>query len=389
VRAAILDPFSGISGDMTLGALLDVGLDADWLRALPATLALDGVGVTIQEVKRGEIACKKVDFQIPPQPHGRHLGHIREIVVRSPAPDAVKQRADAVFTAIAEQEAAIHATTIDRVHLHEVGAVDAILDVVGAVWGFERLGIDRVYCGAIATGDGVVQASHGLLPVPAPATLRLLEGHAVRPGPEGAGELVTPTGAALVHVLSLGPPPSEYVPLRSGFGAGTKDFAGRANALRIVIAEVSGVDDGIEELVQLASDIDDMTPEYLAAVADLLRAAGALDVVLLPTTMKRGRPGTRIEVLVRPAEAGGLEEILLRESTTIGVRRSTVRRRALPRELRTVEVLGHRVSVKVVRLPDGALRAKPEFADVQRVAQQTGRPLRDIFQLAASQAERP
>ena len=388
MKVGILDPFSGISGDMTLGALLDVGLDAEWLRRLPSSLGLDGVGVRIADVKRGEIACKKVDFDIPPQPHGRHLRHLQEIVSRSAAPAVVKERANRAFALIAEQEAAIHATTVERVHLHEVGAVDAILDVVGSVWGFELLGIERIYSGAIATGDGVVQAAHGTLPVPAPATLRLLEGHPVRPGPQGAGELVTPTGAALVRVLSSGLPPREYVPLRSGFGAGTKEFTDRANALRLIVAECSSAAGTVEELVQLATDIDDMSPEYLAATADMLRDAGALDVVLLATTMKRGRPGTRVEVLARPADADRLELLLLTETTTIGVRRTDVRRRALPREMQTVDVLGHAVAVKLVQLPGGGVRAKPEFTDVQRVAQQTGRPLRDIFQLAADQAER-
>ncbi len=388
MKVGILDPFSGISGDMTLGALLDVGLDPEWLRGLPASLGIDGVGVRIADVKRGEIACKKVDFDIPPQPHGRHLRQLQEIVSRSAAPAVVKERANQAFTLIAEQEAAIHATTVERVHLHEVGAVDAILDIVGGVWGFELLGIERIFCGAIATGDGVVQAAHGTLPVPAPATLRLLEGHPVRPGPQGAGELVTPTGAALVRVLSSGPPPREYVPLRSCFGAGTKEFPDRANALRLIVAECSAAPGEVEELVQLASDIDDMSPEYLAATVELLRGAGALDVIVLATTMKRGRPGTRVEVLARPADAERLELMLLTETTTIGVRRSDIRRRALPRELRTVDVLGHAVAVKVVQLPGGGIRAKPEFTDVQRVAEATGRPLRDIFQRAADQAER-
>jgi uncharacterized protein (TIGR00299 family) protein len=389
MKVGIFDPFSGISGDMTLGALLDVGLDPTWLRALPSSLGIDGVQVHIRDVKRGEIACKKVDFDIPPQPHGRHLKHLQEIVGRSSAPAIVKERANRAFTLIAEQEAAIHGTTVERVHLHEVGAVDAILDIVGGVWGFELLGIERIFCGPIATGDGVVQAAHGTLPVPAPATLRLLEGHPIRPGPIGAGELVTPTGAALVRVLSSGAPPSEYVPLKSGFGAGTKEFSGRANALRLIVAECALSDGGgAERLVQLVCDIDDMSPEYLAATADLLREAGALDVVLLAATMKRGRPGTRLEVLVRPDDATRLEILLLTETTTIGVRRMSVDRRSLPREQRTVDVLGHPVSLKVVLLPNGRRRAKPEFYDVQRVAQQTGRSLRDIFQLAADQAER-
>src|SRR5918992_209275 len=237
MRIAILDAFSGISGDMTLGALIAVGLDPEWLRALPDRLGLDGVKVQVRDVMRGQLACKKVDFEIPPQPHGRHLRQIRELIVRADIPADVRERSDAAFEAIATAEAEIHATTVERVHLHEVGAVDAILDVVGSIWGFRQIGVETVYCGALSVGDGFVEAAHGLLPVPAPATLKLLEGHAIRPGPTGAGELVTPTGAALVRVLSDGPPPDMYVPLRSGFGAGTKDFTRRANALRIVLAD--------------------------------------------------------------------------------------------------------------------------------------------------------
>jgi uncharacterized protein (TIGR00299 family) protein len=211
---AILDPFSGISGDMTLGALVDVGLDPAWLTALPRVLGLDGVTVRVQEVLRGEIACKKVEFDIPPQPHGRHIREIRRMVAAAGVPPAVEERANACFTAIAVAEGAIHGMDPERVHLHEVGAVDAILDVVGAVWGLSELGIDEVYCGILTVGDGFVKAAHGMLPVPAPATLKLLEGHTVRPGPEGAGELVTPTGAALVKVLSRGAPPAPIRPAR-------------------------------------------------------------------------------------------------------------------------------------------------------------------------------
>ena len=199
---AILDPFSGIAGDMTLGALLDVGLPADWLRSLPDALGLADIGVRIEDVRRGDIACKKVDFDIPPQPHGRHITQIRKLVEESAAPGGVKRRANAAFTAIAEAEGEIHGVSPERVHLHEVGAVDAILDIVGSIWGLEQLGVGAVFCGTVALGDGFVTAAHGVLPVPAPATLKLLEGHPVRPGPDGAGELVTPTGAALVRVLS-------------------------------------------------------------------------------------------------------------------------------------------------------------------------------------------
>jgi uncharacterized protein (TIGR00299 family) protein len=390
MRTAILDPFSGIAGDMTLGALLGVGLDAQWLRALPVRLGLDDVSVDIREVLRGELVCWKVDFEIPPQPHGRHIKEIRELVARSGAPDHVRARADAAFWAIATAEGEIHGLPPEKVHLHEVGAVDAILDVAGVIWGLAELGVEDVRCGALRTGDGTVKAAHGLLPVPAPATLKLLEGHAIRPGPEGAGELVTPTGAALVRVLSSGPPPDEYIPIRSGYGAGTKDFPGRANALRVILADVNPAGGGgdREAVLLLTCDVDDMSPEYLAAAADRARAEGALDVVLVGTTMKKARLGVRIEVLARPEDASRLETLLLTETTSIGVRRSAASRLALPRQQGEIELFGHSLRVKIVVLPDGGSRAKPEFDDVQRVALATGRRAVDIYQLALSAAER-
>jgi len=388
MRTAILDPFSGISGDMTLGALIGVGLDPEWLRALPERMGLPQVSVDIREVLRGEIVCWKVDFEIPPQPHGRHIDQIRELVANSGAPDDVRERADKAFWSIASSEGEIHGLPPEQVHLHEVGAVDAILDVVGAIWGFSELGVEDVRCGTIRTGDGTVRAAHGLLPVPAPATLKLLEGYRVSPGPEGAGELVTPTGAALVRALSTGLPPAEYIPRRSGFGAGTKDFVGRANALRIILADVDLARAGPSERATIvACDVDDMSPEYVAGAAERARVAGALDVTLVAVTMKKGRQGTRIEILCRPEDAPRFEALLLRETTTIGVRRSEVDRVVLAREEATVDVLGHTVRVKVVTLSDGGRRAKPEFDDVQRVALATSRSAADIYELALA-AER-
>ena len=401
VRIAILDPFSGIAGDMCLGALVDAGLDESFVTSLPKALGLEGVTAEVRRVSRGQIACRKVEFAIPPQPHGRHLRHIKAIVEGTPAPATVKTRAMEAFTLITECEAAIHGTTVERVHLHEVGSVDAILDIMGTIWGLEILGVERVYCGTIPLGDGFVDTQHGRMAVPTAATLRLLEGLSVRPGPEGSGELVTPTGAALVRVLSAGLPPGEFVPRKSGFGAGTKEFPDRANALRIMIADAgsgaavdAGVnieDDGprrnltalgeaggVESLLMLAADIDDSTGEQIAALADAVRAAGALDVTLLSTLMKKGRPGSRIEVLCAHEEADRLERLLLIESTTIGVRRYLVTRRALPRELREVQVRGDRVRLKVVTLPDGKRRAKPEFDDVRRVCETQGRSFADV-----------
>ena len=384
---AILDPFSGISGDMTLGALVGVGLEPGWLRALPTRLGLEGIGVRVDSAMRGGVACTKVDFDIPPQPHGRHLKQIRELVNRAEAPASVREKADLAFTAIAEVEAEVHGTTIDRVHLHEVGAVDAILDVMGSIWGLSELGVSRVYCGVITMGDGSVNTEHGVLPVPAPATLRLLEGQAVRPGPEGSGELVTPTGAALVRVLSEGPPPA-HVPVRSGYGAGTKDFSNRPNALRIVLANAMESTIDAETLVWLATDLDDMSAEHVANASERLRELGALDVTATAVQMKKGRMGVRLEVLARPALARRLEDELFATTTTLGVRRTSVERRALRREQRTVEVLGHAVRVKVATLPGGGQRGKPEYEDVQVVSRATGRSLGDVTSLALAAAER-
>lgn len=377
---------------MTLGALIDLGLSAEWLTSLPQRLGLDGVTARVSDVRRAGIACKKVDFDIPPQPHGRHLSHIRRILAASGAPELVRERADAAFTAVTGAEAEIHGTTMEQVHLHEVGSVDAILDVLGSIWGFHELGVSRVYCGTLVVGDGFVKAAHGILPVPAPATLKLLEGFRVRSGPEGAGELVTPTGAALVRVLSSGYTPAEYTPIRSGFGAGTKDPADRPNALRIILADeapsATAGSGGEDTLALLATDIDDMTPEHVAAAADALREAGALDVTCITVAMKKGRVGTRIEVLSREADAARLESMIFARTSTIGIRRSRVTRRALARDVRTVEVLGHEVRVKVSALPDGRSRAKPEYEDVRSVAEATGRSLQDVTTLARAASER-
>jgi len=391
VPIAILDPFSGISGDMTLGALIDLGLSAEWLTSLPQRLGLEGVTAHVSDVRRAGIACKKVDFQIPLQPHGRHLSHIRRILDASGAPGEVRERADAAFTAVTAAEAEIHGTTMERVHLHEVGSVDAILDILGSIWGLHELGVSRVYCGTLVVGDGFVKAAHGVLPVPAPATLKLLEGFRVRPGPDGSGELVTPTGAALVRVLSSGYVPEEYTPIRSGFGAGTKDPADRPNALRIILADEvgrSGIGPGAEALSTLATDVDDMTPEHVAAAADALREAGALDVTCITVAMKKGRMGTRLEVLCRDSDAARLESMVFARTTTLGIRRTRVVRHALARDVRTVEVLGHDVRVKVSALPDGRTRAKPEYEDVRSVAEATGRSLQDVTTLARAASER-
>jgi len=388
MKIAILDPASGIAGDMFLGALVDVGLDKAWLERLPSTLGLSDVRVRIEDVQRSGVRCVKVDFDIPPQPHGRAVSEIHRLIDTLKIPEKVARSAHAAFEVIATIEAAIHGVAPDELHLHEVGAVDAILDIIGSIWGVEQVGIERIYNTKVALGDGTVKTAHGLLPVPAPATIRLLEGFNVRHGPPGSGELTTPTGAALLRVLSKGAPPQEYSPLRSGYGAGTRDIHGQLNALRIILGEAT-LDHGdhehhhrehvhTEHLHVLSADIDDMSPEELAGAADVLRAEGALDVVLLHTTMKKGRLGTRVEALVQSSDLARLEEKIFLQFTTLGVKTFDVVRKALMRESRLVRFDGRDIRVKVATLPDGSRRAKPEFDDLRRVAEETSRPLAEI-----------
>ena len=390
MKIAILDPASGIAGDMFIGALVDNGLDKGWLERLPSTLGLDGVGVRIADVQRSGVRCVKVDFDIPPQPHGRAVSEIHRLIDAVKIPEKVARSAHAAFEAIAAIESAIHGVAPDDLHLHEVGAVDAILDVIGSVWGVELLGIERIYNTKVALGDGTVKTAHGLLPVPAPATIRLLEGFNVRHGPTGSGELTTPTGAALLRVLSKGAPPFEYTPRRSGYGAGTREIPGQLNALRIILGDAVADHHHhhhahrnpehvhTEHLHVLSADIDDMSPEELAGAADMLRAEGALDVVLLHTTMKKGRPGTRVEALVQSSDLARIEEKIFLQFTTLGVKTFDVVRNALERESRLVRLDGRDIRVKIATLPDGTRRAKPEFDDLRRVAEETSRPLADI-----------
>jgi len=389
MKIAILDPASGIAGDMFIGALVDNGLDKGWLERLPSTLGLDGVGVRIADVQRSGVRCVKVDFDIPPQPHGRAVSEIHRLIDAVRIPEKVARSAHAAFEAIAAIESAIHGVAPDDLHLHEVGAVDAILDVIGSVWGVDLLGIERIYNTKVALGDGTVKTAHGILPVPAPATIRLLEGFNVRHGPPASGELTTPTGAALLRVLSKGAPPFEYTARGSGYGAGTRDIPGQLNALRIIIGDALADHHDhhhhhnhehvhTEHLHVLSADIDDMSPEELAGAADMLRAEGALDVVLLHTTMKKGRPGTRVEALVQTSDLARIEEKIFLQFTTLGVKTFDVVRNALERESRLVRVDGRDIRVKIATLPDGTRRAKPEFDDLRRIAEETSRPLAEI-----------
>ncbi len=386
MRLAILDPAAGISGDMTLGALLSLGVPQAWLEGLPGRLGLAGVRVTVRDVVRCGVVCKQIEFAIPEQPHGRHVGELVALVERAPLSAWVKERAVRAFRLVGEAEGRVHNVAPEKVHLHEVGAVDAVLDIVGAIEGFEQLGVDAVFSWPVAVGRGWVEAAHGNLPVPAPATAILLEGVDVAAAGPVEGEATTPTGAALVRVLAHGRPPPQWRLLRSGWGAGQRNPAGYPNALRILVAEAAA-EAGRVTLV--ASDLDDMSPEYVEPLRQALMAAGALDVQTWPVQMKKGRSGFRVEVMA-PEDAGdAVTAALFRHSTTAGVRRWSAERATLDRRHVTV-ALGPEVSVRVKVLEhpgaDG-VRVKPEYDDVLAAARVLGRPPLEVARLAQRDAE--
>lgn len=373
MRIAIIDPAAGISGDMTLGALLSLGLPVSWLEELPKRLGVGDVGVSVRDVRRAGITCKQIDFAIPEQPHGRHVGELVKLVERAPISDWVKERAVRAFRLVGEAEGRVHGVAPEKVHLHEIGAVDAVLDIVGGIEGFEKLGVEAIYNLPVAVGNGWVEAAHGSLPVPAPATAMLLEGLEVGGSGPVEGEATTPTGAVLLRVLSAGPPPERWRMAGSGWGAGQRDPKHYPNAVRILLAESAGE---AARVVLLATDVDDMSPEYVEPLRQALVQAGALDVQTWPVQMKKGRQGFRVEVMAPEALADAVTAELFRHSTTAGVRRWVAERATLPRHQVTVRVDGVAVRVKV--LDGGGVRVKPEYDDVLAAAQALGRAPLDV-----------
>src|SRR6059036_3399819 len=386
MRIAILDPAAGISGDMTLGALLSLGIPVSWLQELPKRLGLDGVAVTVRDVRRTGIMCKQIEFAIPDQPHGRYVGALVRLVEQAPVSDWVKQRAVRAFQLVGEAEGRVHAVVPEKVHLHEVGAVDAVLDIVGGIEGFEKLGVEAVYHLPVAVGQGWVETAHDRLPVPAPATAILLEGLELASGGPVEGEATTPTGAALLRVLSSGAPPERWRMVDSGWGAGQRNPEHYPNALRVIVAEQAAE---AARVVQLASDMDDMSPEYVEPLRQALVAAGALDVQTWPVQMKKGRQGFRVEVVAPEECAEAVTAALFRHSTTAGVRRWVAERATLARRHVTVRLSPEvTVRVKVLEQPDAeGVRVKPEYDDVLAAARVLGRPPLEVARVAQRDAE--
>jgi pyridinium-3,5-bisthiocarboxylic acid mononucleotide nickel chelatase len=419
-RFAIIDPAAGISGDMLLGALLDAGASPAWLTGLPARLGFPGVRMQISRAIRSGITGTKVTVSMPdgavegpsrefdsqhqpsahappppPHDHGaghhshgaagghRHLADLLTVVERAPLSARVKEMAGRAFRLLCEAEGVVHGVPAEQVALHEVGAVDAIVDLVGGIEGFEQLGIERVHVRPVALGAGWVHAAHGIIPVPAPVTTRLLEGLEIGPNGPVTGEATTPTGAVLLRVLSAGPPPARWRLVATGWGAGERDPAHYPNALRLLLAEPAAE---AGQVVTLSTDLDDLSPEYMEPLRDALHQAGALDVQVWPTHMKKGRPGFRVEAQVGTEAADRVVEAFFLHSTTAGVRRTTEERVTLPRRQVEVETTGgHRIRVKVLETPAGA-RLKPEYDDVSAVARRTGRPALDVAREAEARA---
>ncbi len=387
MRIAYLDTFSGISGDMTVGALLDLGLPLDALREAITALALPGVEVAVERVARSGIAAAKFHVRVhgehpdqgaPTHGHGhRAWGEIRDLLTKGGLAAPVKERALAVFARL---------VPADAVQFHEVGALDAIVDVVGAALGFVHLGVEAVYAGPLPMGQGRLRSAHGPLPVPAPAVVLLVAGRPVRLE-DGAAELVTPTGAAIVAALAR----REAAPAMRieavGYGAGDRVLADRPNLLRILLGEPVAAA-GADEVVVLEATIDDMSPQLYEHVLERLLAAGARDAFLVPVVMKRSRPATMLRVLAAPADRDRLAGIVFAETSTIGLRYTTWARLVLPREERTVETLYGTVRVKIARAPDGTLNVAPEFEDCRRLATERGVALKVVYQAALAAALR-
>jgi len=371
-RVAYLDCTTGISGDMLLGALIDVGWPEQNLRELIAKLKLGDMQLKVDRVSKRGIAATQVKIiSSPHQPH-RGLHDLASIVMQAELPQSIQERAISALKLLAEAESQVHGVPVDRIHFHEVGAVDTIVDIVGALVGFDQLGIAEIHCSALPWSRGTVKTEHGILPVPPPAVALLLRGVPVI-GADIEGETVTPTGATLARTLSkqFGAVPAMQVE-SIGYGAGQSDWPDRPNVLRLTIGESATTSDGlvVEQLTLLSCNIDDMNPQWYEPLMKELYDAKALDVWLTPAQMKKNRPGTLVEVLCHPQDAARLRDVILRDSTTLGVRETSVMRHSLPRHIQTVETSYGAVRMKIATLPDGSTKASPEHDDcVTRAAE--------------------
>ncbi|MDQ6708913.1 MAG: nickel pincer cofactor biosynthesis protein LarC [Acidobacteriota bacterium] len=373
MRACYLDAFSGISGDMTVGALIDAGADfAELSRALESLNT--GARFRVEKTKRRGIAASKFQVEGGETKSHRHLSHILELIERSALPANAKENSKAIFRRLGDAEAKVHDMPLEKVHFHEVGAVDSICDIVGACVGFDLLGITEFFGGPVNVGSGTVKTEHGVLPVPAPATTELLKGVPVYArGP--AMELTTPTGAAIASTLvsRFGPMPAMVISA-TGHGAGDREFPEHANVLRIIVGERSGASEATAVSV-LEANIDDSSPQVLGYAMERLLEAGALDVTLEPVFMKKNRPGTLLRVIAKPEHREMLATMIFAETTTLGLRTYEAERRVKARAIQEIETSYGKVRIKTSE--DGWFA--PEYEDCRKLAMDRGVPLKQVL----------
>lgn len=387
MKTLYFDCFSGAAGDMILGALIDAGLPLEALKRALGSLGVDGWEVSADKVLKTGITATKFrvhEASAPAAGHKHyHVAGIKKRIDQSMLSEPAKTRAKALFDRLAEAEASIHSMPVDKVHLHEVGALDSIIDVVGCVFGLEWFGAERIVVSPLNVGSGTVSTAHGVYPVPAPATLRLLGGAPVYGGSHAA-EMLTPTGALVLtdYASAYGPMPAMRVE-RVGYGAGDRDFDTMPNVLRVVVGEtLAPAGARVMTVSVVECEIDDMNPQIFGVLMDQLYAAGALDVLYAPVHMKKNRPGTLMTIIARPQDRERLVDLVFRETTTIGVRFTEMQRECLERETVTVATPAGPVRFKVARRDGRVWNAQPEFEDLVRLANEHSRPVKEIQALA-------
>jgi pyridinium-3,5-bisthiocarboxylic acid mononucleotide nickel chelatase len=386
VRTLHFDCFSGTSGDMTLGALIDAGVDPELIRTVLDSFGLP-ISLEIGRVKRNGIAATAVTVVAPDQEEYRFLPDVEAILVKGKLTTRQRELALAIFRKLAEAEAAVHGMPVEKVHFHEVGALDSIADIAGAAVAIDSLGLERITCRSVPPGSGSVKCAHGLMPVPAPATAMLLKGMPLAQAPV-TGELVTPTGAAILATVvhEFTDQPTMTID-RVGCGAGKKDFWEQPNVLRVFLGTSSPTETADSDTVTvLETNLDDLSPELVGYCFEQLFAAGALDVYAIPILMKKNRPGVLLSVIATASTATALEAVLFRETGTFGIRRHNARRSKLSRESITVSTPWGPVKAKKGGR-DGLTLVTPEYEDCARVARENGVPLRDVYAGVTSQTK--
>lgn len=383
MRVAWLDMVSGVAGDMLLGACLDAGVSPDELSAAVERLGLDGVRIDVERTRRHGIAATRCVVEVPDTAGERSVAEIVGVVEAADLPERVVDGSRRVFRRLAAAEGAVHGVDPAEVRLHEAGALDAIVDVVGTVWCLERLGIERLHASRFVLGRGWTETAHGRMPVPPPAVLELVAGWPTSTGDVEA-ELTTPTGAALVTTLAdPGGPPADFVPASTGYGAGSRDLAEQPNLVRLVLGTVGGKEAG--ELAVVECDLDDLPPELFEPLAEALVAAGARDVAWIPVQMKKRRPGVTVRAIAPRPVVPALGEVLYRESTTLGYRWWPATRETLLRVEGEAETSWGRVAVKRIRRPDGSWEVRPEYEACRAIARKRGRPVREVVAAIAAE----